>query len=76
MTKAYHIDRRGMSDNKVAVRLTFRLCRCQHATPRFAHIPLGTAVCGGMQLMPGLPKHPAGERVDVDPETGRIVGLT
>jgi formate--tetrahydrofolate ligase len=34
-----------------------------------------TAVCGGMQLMPGLPKRPAGERVDVDPETGRIVGL-
>src|SRR2546426_6175733 len=33
-----------------------------------------TAVCGGMQLMPGLPNHPAGERVDVDPETGRIVG--
>ncbi|HZC67701.1 MAG TPA: formate--tetrahydrofolate ligase [Nitrospirales bacterium] len=35
-----------------------------------------TAVCGSMQLMPGLPKSPAGERVDVDPETGRIVGLT
>jgi len=35
-----------------------------------------TAVCGSMQLMPGLPKRPAGERVDVDPETGRIVGLT
>ena len=35
-----------------------------------------TAVCGGMQLMPGLPKRPAGEQVDVDPETGRIVGLT
>src|SRR5881296_2994386 len=35
-----------------------------------------TAVCGGMQLMPGLPNRPAGERVDVDPETGRIVGLT
>ena len=35
-----------------------------------------TAVCGGMQLMPGLPRHPAGEQADVDPETGRIVGLT
>ncbi|TLY23137.1 MAG: formate--tetrahydrofolate ligase [Nitrospirae bacterium] len=34
-----------------------------------------TAVCGGMQLMPGLPKHPTGEQVDVDSETGRIVGL-
>ncbi|TLY23048.1 MAG: formate--tetrahydrofolate ligase, partial [Nitrospirae bacterium] len=34
------------------------------------------AVCGSMQLMPGLPQRPAGERVDVDPETGRIVGLT
>jgi hypothetical protein len=29
-----------------------------------------------MQLMPALPDRPAGERVDVDPETGRIVGLT
>lgn len=35
-----------------------------------------TAVCGGTQLMPGLPRHPAGEQVDIDPETGRIVGLT
>ena len=35
-----------------------------------------TALCGGMQLMPALPNRPAGERVDVDPETGRIVGLT
>lgn len=35
-----------------------------------------TAVCGGMQLMPGLPRHPAGEQMDLDPETGRIVGLT
>jgi formate--tetrahydrofolate ligase len=34
------------------------------------------AVCGGMQLMPGLPRHPAGEQMDLDPETGRIVGLT
>ncbi len=35
-----------------------------------------TAVCGGMQLMPGLPRRPAGEQIDLDPETGRIVGLT
>ena len=35
-----------------------------------------TAVCGGMQLMPGLPRRPAGEQVDLDPDTGRIVGLT
>ena len=35
-----------------------------------------TAVCGGMQLMPGLPSRPAGEHVDVDPKTGRIVGLS
>ncbi|TAL10921.1 MAG: formate--tetrahydrofolate ligase [Nitrospirae bacterium] len=35
-----------------------------------------TAVCGGMQLMPGLPRRPAGEQMDVDPDTGRIVGLT
>jgi len=35
-----------------------------------------TAVCGGMQLMPGLPSRPAGEHVDVDPETGQIVGLS
>jgi formate--tetrahydrofolate ligase len=34
-----------------------------------------TAVCGGMQLMPGLPLHPAGEQADLDPETGRITGL-
>jgi formate--tetrahydrofolate ligase len=35
-----------------------------------------TAVCGTMQLMPGLPSRPAGEQVDVDPETGQIVGLS
>ncbi len=34
-----------------------------------------TAVCSGMQLMPGLPKTPAGERIDVDPRTGEITGL-
>lgn len=35
-----------------------------------------TAVCSGIQLMPGLPRTPAGERIDVDPTTGEIVGLT
>ncbi len=35
-----------------------------------------TAVCSGIQLMPGLPKKPAGERMDLDPETGEIVGLS
>ena len=34
-----------------------------------------TAICSGIQLMPGLPKRPAGERIDLDPETGEIVGL-
>jgi formyltetrahydrofolate synthetase len=34
-----------------------------------------TAVCSGIQLMPGLPKRPAGERIDVDPQSGQIVGL-
>jgi len=35
-----------------------------------------TAVCSGIQLMPGLPKKPAGERIDLDPVTGEIVGLS
>jgi formate--tetrahydrofolate ligase len=34
-----------------------------------------TAVCSGIQLMPGLPKKPAGERIGLDPMTGGIVGL-
>jgi formate--tetrahydrofolate ligase len=34
-----------------------------------------TAVCSGIQLMPGLPKKPAGERIDIDPGSGEIVGL-
>ena len=36
---------------------------------------LVTAICSGIQLMPGLPKRPAGERIDLDPRTGQIVGL-
>jgi formate--tetrahydrofolate ligase len=35
-----------------------------------------TALCSGIQLMPGLPKRPAGERIDLDEETNRIVGLS
>ncbi|MEQ1795672.1 MAG: formate--tetrahydrofolate ligase [Nitrospira sp.] len=35
-----------------------------------------TAVCSGIQLMPGLPKKPAGERIDLDPVSGKIVGLS
>jgi formyltetrahydrofolate synthetase len=34
-----------------------------------------TAVCSGIQLMPGLPKKPAGERIDLDPVSGEIAGL-
>jgi formate--tetrahydrofolate ligase len=34
-----------------------------------------TAVCSGIQLMPGLPKKPAGERIDLDPATEKIRGL-
>jgi formate--tetrahydrofolate ligase len=34
-----------------------------------------TAVCSGMELLPGLPKKPAGERIDLDVETGEIIGL-
>lgn len=35
-----------------------------------------TAVCSGIQLMPGLPKRPVGERIDLDSGTGEIVGLS
>ncbi len=35
-----------------------------------------TAVCSGIQLMPGLPKKPAGERIALDPVNGQIVGLS
>ncbi len=34
-----------------------------------------TAVCSGIQLMPGLPKRPAGTRIDLDRRTGEILGL-
>ncbi len=32
-------------------------------------------VIGTMRTMPGLPSRPAAEQVDIDPETGNIVGL-
>ena len=35
-----------------------------------------TALCSGIQLMPGLPKRPAGERIDLDPASGEVVGLS
>ncbi len=55
------------------------------ATPRGYRFPIRevrlaagagfvTAVAGDMQLMPGLPAHPAAESIDVGPD-GRIVGL-
>ena len=34
-----------------------------------------TAVCAGMQLMPGMPTKPAASQIDLDPVTGHIVGL-
>ena len=33
------------------------------------------AICGEMRTMPGLPKHPAAERIDID-ENGCVVGLS
>lgn len=35
-----------------------------------------TALCSGVQLMPGLPGKPALERIGVDPTSGEIVGLS
>ena len=35
-----------------------------------------TAVCSGIQLMPGLPKRPAGELISLDPVSNEIVGLS
>jgi formyltetrahydrofolate synthetase len=32
-------------------------------------------LCGDMRTMPGLPSSPAFENVDIDLETGRVVGL-
>ena len=33
------------------------------------------AICGSLSTMPGLPSRPAAERIDVDLDTGQIVGL-
>ena len=33
------------------------------------------AICGEMRTMPGLPKHPGAERIDID-EDGQVVGLS
>ena len=33
------------------------------------------AICGSLSTMPGLPSRPAVERIDVDLDTGQIVGL-
>jgi formate--tetrahydrofolate ligase len=35
-----------------------------------------TAICSGIQLLPGLPKRPAGERIDLSPVSGEIIGLS
>jgi formate--tetrahydrofolate ligase len=35
-----------------------------------------TAVCSGIQLMPGLPKRPAGERIDLEPASSTVRGLS
>jgi formate--tetrahydrofolate ligase len=32
-------------------------------------------ICGDMRTMPGLPSHPAAERIDID-ENGEVIGLT
>ena len=34
------------------------------------------AICGEMRTMPGLPKIPAATRIDLDPRTGKVVGLS
>ncbi|WP_167150137.1 formate--tetrahydrofolate ligase [Actinomyces sp. ZJ308] len=33
------------------------------------------AICGNLSTMPGLPSHPAAERIDVDVATGQIINL-
>ena len=34
------------------------------------------AVCGDMMMIPGLPTRPAFYEIDIDPETGRVLGLS
>ena len=33
------------------------------------------AICGSLSTMPGLSSHPAAECIDVDLDTGQIMGL-
>ena len=33
------------------------------------------AYCGDINTLPALPSEPAAERIDIDPETGEIIGL-
>ncbi len=35
-----------------------------------------TALASGIQLLPGLPRRPAGEHIDLDTRTGEVTGLT
>ena len=50
--------------------LPIRNCECSRG------LGFLTAVCSGMQLLPGLPKKPAGERMESGCQTGEIVGLS
>lgn len=34
------------------------------------------AICGDMMMIPGLPTRPAFYEIDIDPETGKIIGLS
>ncbi len=34
------------------------------------------AVCGDMMMIPGLPTRPAFYEIDIDPDTGRVLGLS
>lgn len=34
------------------------------------------AICGDMMMIPGLPTRPAFYEIDIDPETGRVLGLS
>lgn len=56
---------RGIADNHT---LTIRDVRLSHGAGFLV------VLCGDVMTMPGLPKHPAAERIDID-ENGAIVGL-
>jgi formyltetrahydrofolate synthetase len=34
------------------------------------------AICGDMMMIPGLPTRPAFYEIDIDPQTGKIIGLS